>query len=295
MSGKFENKKKKNTAGQSGKRGSSRKKARASSTRQMLIWGICITLIALLSVLVVLMVLNGRSGSDGWDTTPGTAPTSQMASSEGTQDASTETTGPVTSDETESTAAETEDGLFNLGSGIRITKLLPYTGAFMEDRTDEVVSDVLAIQVTNTGDKYIQTMDITLTAGDTVAVFSLSTLMPGDTMIVLEKNRMAYSTAPEFTEASTSTVAMFSEPPTYCEDKVKIQCLDGVINVTNISGADITGDIFIYYKNNIGGVYYGGITYRLRIEGGLKAGEIRQGSAAHFNASNSTVVFVTCG
>jgi hypothetical protein len=42
-------------------------------------------------------------------------------------------------------------------------------------------------------------------------------------------------------------------------------------------------------------MYYGGITYRIRIEGGLKAGEIRQGTAAHFNPDNSTVVFVTCG
>ena len=53
--------------------------------------------------------------------------------------------------------------------------------------------------------------------------------------------------------------------------------------------------ILVYYKNYIGGIYYGGITYRLRVEGGLKAGEIRQGSAAHFNTNNSTVVFATCG
>lgn len=195
---------------------------------------------------------------------------------------------------TESEALQSVEGL-DLGSGVIITGYLPYTGAFMEDRTDEVVADVLGIKITNTGEEYVQAMDITLTDGDVTAEFSLSTLFPGQTVVVLEKNRMAYTDAPEFTAAETSSVALFDGNPGMAEDKIKIQCLDGVINITNISEEDITGDILVYYKNYIGGIYYGGITYRLRVEGGLKAGEIRQGSAAHFNTSNSAVVFATCG
>jgi hypothetical protein len=164
----------------------------------------------------------------------------------------------------------------------------------MEDRTDEVLTDILAIEVMNTGDAYIQTMDISLFAGENQAQFTLSTLFPGEKLIVLEKNRMAYSTAPAFDRAQVSTDAYFDGHPGMCEDKLTVQCMDGILNVTNISGEDITGDILIYYKNYVGGSYYGGITYRLRIEGGLKAGEIRQGSAAHFNPDNSKVVFVTC-
>lgn len=185
--------------------------------------------------------------------------------------------------------------IYDLGSNVKITGIISYTGAFMEDRTDEVVGDMLAIQVTNSGEEYIQTMDIILIAGDTQAQFSLSTLFPGETVVVLEKNRMSYSSAPEFEQVQTGNVALFNEHPGMCEDKLEIQCLDGVINVTNISDKDISEDILIYYKNYVGGMYYGGITYRLRIEGGLKAGEIRQGTAAHFNPDNSTVVFVTCG
>ena len=191
-------------------------------------------------------------------------------------------------------APQSVDGL-DLGSGVILTDYLPYTGAFMEDRTDEVVSDVLGIKITNTGEEYVQAMDITLTDGDVTAEFSLSTLFPGQTVVVLEKNRMAYTGAPEFTGFEIGSVALFAGDPGMAEDKIKIQCLDGVINITNISEEDITGDILVYYKNCIGGIYYGGITYRLRVEGGLKAGEIRQGSAAHFKTNNSTVVFATCG
>ena len=202
--------------------------------------------------------------------------------------------GEISAEMQETSGTESAAGL-DLGSGVFITDFLPFTGAFMEDRTDEVVTDVLAIKVTNTGGEYIQLMDITLTAGEVNAEFSLSTLFPGETAVVLEKNRMAFSTAPEFTQAAADSVALFDGHPGMAEDKLEIQCLEGVINITNISGEDIPGDILVYYKNCISGIYYGGITYRLRVEGGLKAGEIRQGAAAHFDPSNSAVVFVTCG
>lgn len=195
----------------------------------------------------------------------------------------------------EVTAPAEEEVLFDLGGGVKVVGLVSYTGAFMEDRTDEVVADVLAMKVVNTGKQYIQTMDITLTAGDTEAKFSLSSLFPGESVIVLEKDRMAYSTAPAFEQARTSAVALFDSYPGMCQDKIEVQCLEGVINVTNISGEDITGDILIYYKNYVDGDYYGGITYRVRIQGGLKAGQIYQGTAAHFNPDNSRIVFVTCG
>ena len=196
---------------------------------------------------------------------------------------------------TEQADAPTEPQGLDLGSGILIMDYARYTGPFLEDRSDAFVSDVLAIQVTNTGEEYIQTMDILLSDGETVARFSLSTLFPGDTVIVPELNRMPFADAPEFTEFSTESVALFDGHPGMCADRIAIQCLDGVMNITNISGEDITEDIFVYYKNYIDGVYCGGITYRLRLTGGLKAGEIRQGSAAHFDRENSRIVFVTCG
>lgn len=182
-----------------------------------------------------------------------------------------------------------------LPDGVVITELLPYTGAFMEDGTDEIVMGVLAIRVSNTGTECVQTMNITMTAGEIQAQFSLSTLFPGETVIVLEKNRMEYSAAPEFDRVQASAVVLFDERPGMCEDLLEIQCLNGVINITNISGSDITDDIMVYYKNYVGGVFYGGITYRLRIEGGLMADEIKQCMATHFNPENSKVVFATCG
>ena len=278
MSGKYAKKK-------SGKKSSNRRSRR---NLWILIGVLCVALVAL----VVFALTMGRDESRPvipQNTTPVAGnPALQTEPSE--QETKPTETQPLTQESTPEV-----DGLFDLGSNVVIADYISYTGAFMEDRTDEVVAGVLAIRVTNTGDEYIQTMDITLSDGVETAEFSLSTLFPGETVIVLEKNRMAYSGAPEFTQVETSAVALFEEHPGMCEDQLEIQCLNGVINVTNISGQDIQGDVLIYYKNYVSGMYYGGITYRIRIQGGLKAGEIRQGTAAHFNPDNSTVVFVVCG
>lgn len=258
-----------------------KKKSRSKHGRRNALWVICLALSALL--IAMLLFIAGMETRD-----PEFTPPTETADVNPSED-SAETMGREQADTTG------KEDVFDLGGGVLITEFIPYTGAFMEDRTDEVVSGVLAIRVKNTGGEYIQTMNITLVAGNTQAQFSLSTLFPGESVIVLEKNRMAYSSAPAFTEAKADAVALFDAHPGFCDDRLKIQCMDGVINVSNISGEDITDDIFVYYKNYVDGIYYGGITYRIRIQGGLKAGEIRQGSAAHFNPDNSTVVFVTCG
>ena len=77
------------------------------------------------------------------------------------------------------------------------------------------------------------------------------------------------------------------------EDKLEVQILNGAINVTNISDEDITGRLAICYKNVAAGVYYGGITYRIVLEGGLKAGEIRQMTASHFSETGSEIMFIS--
>lgn len=266
----------------------SRKRSAASNNRKL--WVFLVTLVVILmGLLIFVAYMESRGdgkpqpqetlGEETFQTQPD-APVSTQVATEHQPD-ETQESQPV-------------EGL-DLGGGIVITDYLPYTGAFMEDRTDDVVSGVLGIRVTNTGEKYIQTMDITLTDGNETAEFSLSTLFPGQSVVVLEKNRMAYSDALLFTDFETGSVAFFDGDPGMAEDKLEIQCLDGVINVTNISDEDVTGDILIYYKNYTSGMYYGGITYRIRIAGGLKSGEIWQGTAAHFNPANSAVVFVTCG
>ena len=182
----------------------------------------------------------------------------------------------------------------NLGYGLYITGVAKYTGIFMEDGTDEIVSGVLVIAVENTGNTDVQLAEIEMPVGKQTASFKLTTLPAGESMVLLETSRMQY-TDMDFTTAIAKNVVLFQEPLSCCEDKIKIQILGGALNITNISGSDITGDVVIYYKNASSDMLYGGITYRVTLTDGLKAGEIKQLTGSHFSASGSRIMFVTIG
>lgn len=181
----------------------------------------------------------------------------------------------------------------DLGNGMEITDIASYTGLYMEDGSDDIVTGVLMIAVTNHGDKTVQYARITMNYGQEQAIFELSTLLPGTSVVLLEQNRMAYREEAEHGFAAASNVAVFDEEPTMQSDRLQIQALDGAFNVTNISGEDIQGDIYIYYKNSAADVFYGGITYRAKIAGGLDAGQIAQVITNHYSLSGSRILFVT--
>ena len=182
-----------------------------------------------------------------------------------------------------------------LGENLMITDIGAYTGIFMEDGSDEVVTGVLMLVVKNTGENDLQYAQITIPTNDGDAQFSVSTLPVGESCVLLEQNRMQYTGTEDAAKAEASAVAEFTEPLSLCEDQLKFQILDGAINVTNISGEDISGDVVIYYKNAASDLYYGGITYRVRIEGGIKTDEIKQIMATHFSDTGSKIMFVTVG
>lgn len=182
---------------------------------------------------------------------------------------------------------------FDLGNGLLITDVGRYTGVYMEDGSDEIVSKILMVVVTNTSEQDLEYAEITLNGEEAEAQFSVSTLPVGASAVLLEKTRMEYPGEDVFTEAQSQVVSFFEKPLSVHADVLKLQGLDGALNITNISGKDIAGDIVIYYKNSSSDMYYGGITYRVRLEGGLKAGEIRQIMSDHYNASGSEVLFIT--
>ena len=183
-------------------------------------------------------------------------------------------------------------GEIALDNNIVITSIEPYSGSFMEDGSDEDVENILMITVKNNGMQSLQYAEVILTFGDSTAVFSFSTLRPGESMVVLEKNRLEYPDK-ELTEHQIQNVVYFEENLNFCEDKFEISAMDGAFNVKNISGEDLSGNIAIYYKNKQDNIYYGGITYRVVIEGGIEKDGIRQVVTEHFKTDKSEVMFVS--
>lgn len=204
------------------------------------------------------------------------------------------TFGTVGNDNTIS-IEDLEDVQISTDKDLVITDIGNYSGIFMEDGSDEVVSRILMVVVKNTGSKTVQYAEVELTDGEKTAYFSLSTLPPGESVVLLEKSRMSYADGKNLTEATVKNAVAFSSEPTMCQDQLKIQGLNGVLNVTNTTDEDITGDVVIYYKNAASDMLYGGITYRVTITGGIKAGEIKQIVASHYSEKGSRVMWVTVG
>lgn len=187
---------------------------------------------------------------------------------------------------------EPQGSMYNLIHGLQITDMGSYTGPFMEDGSDETVSNVLMIVLTNTGTEMLQYAQVQLSGPSGTAAFSVTTLPAGASVLLLEQNRMQDSQNLEFTSAAAYNVVFFPEDQTVHTDWFSFQGMEGALNVTNISGADISSDIEIYYKNLVDGRLYGGITYVARIPGGLTADETRQVMTGHFSSAESVIMFV---
>ncbi len=177
-----------------------------------------------------------------------------------------------------------------LDNGLQITDFGAYTGAYMEDGTDAVVSNVLMIIVENTSEEALQYGKIQLHYGDSAADFLVTTLPAGQKVVLLEQSRMACPNAmPD--SAETHDLVFVPQLELY-EDIFEISAAKGSITVKNISENAITGEIYVYYKNSAQDLLYGGITYRVKVEG-LEPGESKQAVAAHYNPNGSTILMVT--
>lgn len=292
------------------------KYAKKKSSKTPLLLAIILILIALIVVMLYLMPETQAEPAAPNETVAATQAAQMEAETEGAAEetqkveaeapAQQETEAPA-QQETEAHAqqeAEATEAVENVEDaemqlpivvqeGLQINDISKYAGVFMEDGTDEVVSDLLMIELENTSEQDLHLAQIILTYPNGTAQFQVTNLPAHRKVILLEQNRMAYVDAMPVSAEATNVA--YVEKFSMYEDKVQISTMDGVINVRNVSGEDITDDIYVYYKNTYGDLYYGGITYRVRIEGGLKKDEIRQLMASHFDADSCQLLMVTIG
>ena len=180
----------------------------------------------------------------------------------------------------------------NMSNSLQLVQTGRYSGMFVEDGSDELVQDILAITVENTGEKTVQLASLTLTAkSGEIYEFELTTLPPGEKLAVLEKNRAPYDSSMEIASVQSGDVIVFDEEPTLCEDVLEFSCADRSVTVKNISDKDISGGR-VFYKSVSGNTLVGGITYMLTIPA-LRAGQETTLSAGHYLDGASRLIFAT--
>ena len=197
-----------------------------------------------------------------------------------------------TPDETEPpeiTPDDPDDG-YDLGRGLRILRFGSYAGMFVEDGSDEIVSGLVAVTVRNTGDESVQLARFTVRDADgEMYSFELTTLLPGEKVMVLEKDRKSYKGGTESFSAELTAYAAFAEEPTLCPEVLELTGKDNAVTVKNISGKPVS-DGYVYYKNKQGETLIGGITYRVSF-GALQPGASVTVPTSHFSEKNSVLVF----
>lgn len=200
--------------------------------------------------------------------------------------------GNTDTDEAGTTEAPvTEPG--TLVDGIMASDVFAYTGAYFEDGSDENVENCAAVYITNTSERYIRYAGIAVnTAGHSFA-FEFTTLFPGETVMVLDKNRSVCYGEYENTGFTVNDEIDFAEAPSLYGDRFTI-IADGT-NMSLVNNTDKSyDDVYVYYKIADGkNSYRGGITYRVNFDT-VNAGETKTQSSAHLS-ENSAMMFITFG
>lgn len=209
----------------------------------------------------------------------------------------TETTEPSVSEETELPQETIDDvqqeDTQEVISGLQIDRIDSYAGIYMEDGSDEFVSDVMMMIVKNTTSDDLQLARIYVHYADFVAEFEVTNLPSQASVVLLEKNRHQM-VEQEHAMISVENVLFFSKDMSLMKDTFQISGGNGYLDVTNISDQATAGTVYIYYKNSAKDLLYGGITYRAKVEESIAPGETIRIMTKHYQADLCRLVMVTC-
>ena len=175
-------------------------------------------------------------------------------------------------------------------SNLTVESIGAYSGSFIEDGSDEATKNVTAMLITNNSDQMLQVtlIDFKVNSNET-ASFKVTNLPAGTSTLVLESNKREFSDKDTYTYGNAATGYM--DQPTLEEDKVELKTENGKITLKNKTDKELK-TVYVYYKYmQIGGAYFGGITYRTPFEN-VGAGKEAEAVAAHFNPDSSQIMGV---
>ncbi len=175
-------------------------------------------------------------------------------------------------------------------SNLTVESIGAYSGSFIEDGSDEATKNVTAMLITNNSDQMLQValIDFQVNSNET-ASFKVTNLPAGTSTLVLESNKREFSDKDTYTYGNAATGYM--DQPTLEEDNVELKTENGKITLKNKTDKELKR-VYVYYKYmQIGGAYFGGITYRTPFEN-VGAGKEAEAVAAHFNPDSSQIMGV---
>lgn len=258
--------------------------------------GLLIVLLVLLAAAIWLSVILSRSESpelsldSSYQQEVQPTETNPTETNPDGSDSTVEESQAATDTEEQDPAPATED---SLPDGLRIVYMTSYAGIYMEDGSDEVVSDVMMILLENTSELDLQLARIDIKYPDFTAEFEVSSLPAGEKVVLLEKNRRSMPDE-KYTSIEVRNDVFFQTEMSLMEDTFEITGGNGYLDVKNISDSATTGKVYVYYKHAASDLLYGGITFRATVNESIAPGQTVRILTKHYSADNSRILAVTC-
>ena len=173
------------------------------------------------------------------------------------------------------------------GHDLKIEKLAPYSGLYVEDGTNVQVTDVAMLLLHNTGDTAVEYTEITVEYEEKTLTFQVTALPAGERMVVQEKYGNA---VPEGTPKSASALVVHRAQMRIPSEITVTDNGDNSLTVKNLTGQTIpTVRVFYKYYMENEDLFVGGIAFTVRITNlGPNAGVVIRPS--HYTSENSRVV-----
>ena len=176
------------------------------------------------------------------------------------------------------------------GTELVIQKIESFDGIFLEDGTDEAVSNVTTMLLENKGYMDVEYAEISIKCDDKKLEFEVSVLPGGSSMIVQEKNKAQYKKG---TYQECRADAAEAGRLEMSERQIKVtQEENDSLEVTNLTDEMIPMvRIFYKYYMEEENVYVGGITYTAKIDD-LEKGSTQVVTPKHYIDGDSRIVMV---
>ena len=176
------------------------------------------------------------------------------------------------------------------GYNLKIEKLAPYNGLYVEDGSNVQVTDVAMLLVSNNGDKPVEYTEITVTFANETLYFQITALPAGAKLVVQEKNgKSVPSDTPQKAEALVVRRAEMAVAP----ELSVTDNGDNSLTIKNLTDETIPmARVFYKYYLANEDMYVGGIAFTVRITQ-LKANGSVTVQPSHFASDTSRIVMAS--
>lgn len=183
-------------------------------------------------------------------------------------------------------AAKPEKPVLAENSGIVCQQYSLFSGQFVEDGRDELVSDVASLLVTNKTERFLDLATITYDIDGETATFIVTGLPAGRSAWVMETDRMTASGSSKFTYRGITT--SFRDGVVATAEDVTVTADGNMLTATNNTDKALAG-VFIYYRTlHTDGNFLGGITYLVDF-GTLEPGGAVTKMGGHYSEASEIV------